>query len=121
MASGALDNKYSKLEVQRFQEKIDEMNIMYGGIKEMHQKVGALFVSDINEDINAVREAKKLGIPIVAIADTNTDPTLVDYPIPANDDAIKAVKLIVDYIEEAVEKGKSKIKPVAKQTEEKQA
>ncbi len=117
MASGALENKYSKLEVQRFQEEIDAMNIMYGGIKEMHQKVGALFVTDINEDINAIREARKLGIPVVAIADTNCDPTLVDYPVPANDDAIKAVQLITDYVVAAVQAGQAKVKKSDKEGE----
>ena len=59
-------------------------------------------------DINAVREATKLGIPVVAIVDTNTDPTLVEYPVPANDDAIKTIQLISDYVESAVEAGKAK-------------
>lgn len=110
MVTGALENKYSKLEVQRFQEEIDDMNVLYGGIKEMHQKIGALFVADVNEDMNAIREARKLGVPIVAIVDTNADPSLVDYPIPANDDAIKAVQLIVDYVQQAVLNGQSKVK-----------
>lgn len=110
MASGALEAKYSKLEVQRFQEEIDLMNTMYGGVKQMHQRVGALFVSDINEENNAIKEARKLNIPIVAIADTNTDPTLVTYPIPANDDAIKSIQTIVDYVVAAVSQGKSKVK-----------
>ncbi len=110
MASGALENKYSKLEVQRFQEEIDAMNIMYGGIKEMHQKVGALFVADVNEEMNAIKEARKLGIPIVAIVDTNADPSLVEYPVPANDDAIKSVQLVTDYVVTAVQHGKAKVK-----------
>ena len=112
MVTGALENKYSKLEVQRFQEEIDAMNIMYGGIKEMHQRVGALFVADVNEEMNSIKEARKLGIPIVAIVDTNADPSLVDYPVPANDDAIKSVQLITDYVVHAVTNGKSKVKKV---------
>lgn len=108
MASGALASKYSKLEVQRYQEEIDEMNHIYGGIKNMAVKVGAVFVSDVNNDINAVREARKLGVPVIAIVDTNADPTLIDYPIPANDDAIKTIQLIADYIQTAIETGKAK-------------
>src|SRR5487761_1782501 len=77
MASGELANKYNKLEVQRFQEEIDQMNILYGGIKELNKKPGAMFVIDIVADANAVREARKLNIPIVAIVDTNADPSLV--------------------------------------------
>ena len=110
MQSGELANKYNKLEVQRFQEEIEAMNFLYGGIKEMHAKPGAMFVADILEDANAVREARKLGLPIVAIVDTNTDPTLIDYPIPANDDAVKTVQLIADYIEQAINNGKAKLK-----------
>lgn len=108
MESGELANKYSKLEVQRFQEEIDEMNRIYGGIKNMAAKPGAVFIIDIVNDVNAVREAKKLGLPIVALVDTNADPTLVDYPIPANDDAIKSIKLIVDYVKQAIEEGRGK-------------
>lgn len=107
MASGALANKYNKLEVQRFQEEIDEMNFIYGGIKDLAAKPGAVFVTDVLHDINAVREAKKLGVPVIAIVDTNADPSLVDYPIPANDDAIKTIKLIADYIQSAIETGKA--------------
>lgn len=121
MASGALEAKYNKLEVQRFQEEIDEMNHMYGGIKHMANVPGALFVTDINNEINAVREARKLKIPIVAIADTNTDPRLADYPIPANDDAIKAIQLITDHIISAINAGKSKIKKSEEKTEKAEA
>lgn len=108
MESGALAAKYNKLEVQRYQEEIDEMNHLYGGIKNMAARPGAVFVTDIIHDINAVREARKLNIPVVAIVDTNTDPTLIDYPVPANDDAIKTIQLIADYVEMAVEAGKAK-------------
>lgn len=116
MASGALEAKYNKLEVQRFQEEIDQMNHLYGGIKHLANQPGAVFVTDINNEINAVREARKLKVPIVAIADSNTDPGLVDYPIPANDDAIKAIQLITDYVVSAINSGKSKVK----KTEEKE-
>lgn len=114
MASGALESRYSKLEVQRFQEEIDSMNVMYGGIKEMHQRPGALIVTDINEDLNAIKEARKLGIPVVAISDTNADPSYVDFPIPANDDAIKSVQLIVDYLVASIQAGQAKVKKADK-------
>jgi small subunit ribosomal protein S2 len=106
MENGTLAAKYSKLEVQRYQEEIDEMNHIYGGIKNMAAKVGAVFVTDVTHDVNAVREARKLGVPIVGIVDTNADPTLIDYPIPANDDAIKTIQLISDYVQQAIEAGK---------------
>ena len=107
MDSGELANRYNKLEVQRFQEEIDDLNRKYGGIKDLNGKPGIVFVTDMHEDVNATREAKKLGVPVVAIADTNTDPTTVDYAIPANDDAIKGLQLIVDYVVAAVEEGKA--------------
>lgn len=107
MASGELAAKYNKLEVQRYQEEIDLMNHNFGGIKEMNGRPGVLFVVDIVEEDNAVREATKLGIPVVAIVDTNADPSKVQFPIASNDDAIKAVALITSYIQEAVVAGKA--------------
>lgn len=108
MADGQLAAKYNKLEVQRFQEEIDEMNFIYGGIKDLAARLGAVFVVDIVHEVNAVREAKRLGVPVVAIVDTNADPTEIDYPIPANDDAIKSIQLIVDYVKAAITAGQAK-------------
>ncbi|HUC89800.1 MAG TPA: 30S ribosomal protein S2 [Patescibacteria group bacterium] len=108
MDSGELANKYSKLEVQRFQEEIDAMNILYGGIKNLSSRPGVVFIFDITSDVNAVKEARKLGLPIVALVDTNADPSLVTYPVPCNDDAIKTLQLIADYAKQAVEAGKAR-------------
>ncbi|HSX36763.1 MAG TPA: 30S ribosomal protein S2 [Patescibacteria group bacterium] len=108
METGELANKYNKLEVQRFQEEIDEMNRIYGGIKDMNSKIGAVFIVDVITEANAVREARKNGVPIVALVDTNADPSLVQYPIPANDDAIKTIQLVADYVKQAIEAGKAK-------------
>ncbi|MDB5170775.1 MAG: ribosomal protein [Candidatus Saccharibacteria bacterium] len=113
METGELANKYNKLEVQRFQEEIEEMNRLYGGIKDMNSKIGAVFIVDIVNDVNAVREANKLKVPIVAIVDTNADPSQVTYPIPANDDAIKTIQLIADYVKAAIETGKASVKKPA--------
>lgn len=121
MAAGALDAKYNKLEVQRFQEEIDQMNHLYGGIKELADKPGAVFVIDVLNEANALREAKKLGLTTIAIADTNVDPSDIDYVIPANDDAIKTIQLIIDYILQAIEEGKNKQKSAPKdKTDEKE-
>lgn len=106
MASGELENRYSKLEVQRFQEEIDLLNERYGGIKEMTDQPAAIIVVDALEDKNAVKEANGLNIPVFAIVDTNVDPSNIDYIIPANDDSIKATKLILDYFVEAIKAGK---------------
>ncbi|HEX7368424.1 MAG TPA: 30S ribosomal protein S2, partial [Candidatus Saccharimonadales bacterium] len=110
MASGELASKYNKLEVQRFQEEIDAMNRLYGGIKDMNGRPGAVFVVDVVNEANAVKEARKMGVPIVAIVDSNADPSLVTHVIPANDDAIKAIQLITDYVQAAIEQGRGKIK-----------
>lgn len=120
MESGELANKYNKLEVQRFAEEIEAMNVLYGGIKDMHAKVGAVFVFDPTHDKNAVLEAVKLNVPIVAICDTNSDPKAITYPIPSNDDAIKTLQLIADYIKAAIEAGKAKAVKPADKSEEKE-
>ena len=98
MASGEFNNKYSKLEVQRYQEEIDEMNVLYGGIKDLNGLPAAIFVVDVVHDALAFKEANKLNIPIVGITDSNADPSVINYPIPANDDAIKTIQLICDYV-----------------------
>lgn len=118
MESGELNNKYSKLEVQRFQEEIDQMNEIYGGIKNMPARPGAIFITDIVHDVNALREARKLNVPLVALVDTNSDPSFVNYPIPANDDSIKTIQLIVgEYVKTAIEQGVAKRKTTADKDE----
>ena len=72
----------------------------------MSEQPAAIIVVDANEDKNAVKEAKNLGIPVFAIVDTNVDPSEIDYVIPANDDAIKATQLILNYIVEAIKEGR---------------
>ena len=109
MASGELEKRYSKLEVQRFQEEIDVLNERYGGIKDMNKQPVAVIVADTIQDKNAIKEAKTLKIPVFAICDTNSDPTEIDFPIPANDDAIKSVKTILDYFAAAIKEGKAKV------------
>ena len=70
--------------------------------------VGVLvFVFDVVHEINAVREARKLNVPLIALVDTNADPSLVDYPIPSNDDAIRTIQLIADYLKSAIDAGKA--------------
>ena len=114
MESGALEAKYNKLEVQRYQEEIDHMNFLYGGVKNLAARPGAVFIFDITHDVNALKEARKLGLKTVGIADTNADPTQVNYPIPCNDDAIKTLDLIASYLKAAIEMGKAKSAKVDK-------
>ena len=106
MASGDLEKRYNKLEVQRFQEEIDLLNAKYGGIKDLNGRPGLVIVIDTLTDKNAIAEAKNLGVPVVGVVDTNADPSAVDYVIPGNDDAIKGIALILDYVAQAVEAGK---------------
>ena len=107
MESGELSKRYSKLEVQRYAEEIESLNTKYGGIKDLMGRPGILFVTDAIADANAIREAKTLNIPVVAIVDTNVNPDGIDYVIPANDDAIKGVKLLLDYVIEAIKEAKT--------------
>jgi len=108
MASGELEARYSKLEVQRFQEEIDLLNERYGGIKDMTEQPAAIIVTDACQDKNAIKEANTLKIPVFAIVDTNVDPSNVNYVIPANDDAIKSVQLLLDYFVAAIKAGEAK-------------
>jgi small subunit ribosomal protein S2 len=105
MASGDLEKRYSKLEVQRYQEEIDQLNLKYGGIKDLSGKPGLVIVLDILTDINAIREAKTLGVPVVGIVDSNANPDVVDYAIPGNDDALKAIEVYLDLFVGAVQEG----------------
>jgi small subunit ribosomal protein S2 len=86
--------------------EIEKLEKFLGGIKDMKQIPGALFIVDPRKERIAVAEAKKLGIPIVAIVDTNCDPDEIDYVIPGNDDAIRAVKLISATMANAIIEGK---------------
>lgn len=95
-----------KKEVIKLQLEIAKLEKYLGGVKEMKELPGALFVVDSRKEKNAIAEARKLGIPIVAIVDTNCDPDEIDYVIPGNDDAIRAVKLIAGAMADAVLEGR---------------
>ncbi len=95
-----------KKEVIKLRLEIEKLEKFLGGIKEMRQLPGALFIVDPRKERIAVAEAKKLGIPIVAIVDTNCDPDEIDYVIPGNDDAIRAVKLISGTMANAIIEGR---------------
>ncbi len=95
-----------KKEVAKLNLEIEKLDKYLGGIKDMKKLPGALFVVDPRKEKNAILEAKKLGIPVVAIVDTNCDPDEVDYVIPGNDDAIRAVKLIASTMGNAIIEGR---------------
>ena len=102
-----------KKEVMKHMGEIAKLEKYLGGVKEMKKLPGALFIVDTRKERNAIAEAHKLGIPVVAIADTNCDPDEIDYVIPGNDDAIRAIKLISSIMANAVLEGKQ-----GEQTEE---
>jgi len=95
-----------KKEVSALMKEIGDLERNYGGIKDMKILPNALFIVDPRKERNAVMEAKKLGIPIIAIVDTNCDPDEIDYPIPGNDDAIRAIKLIASVVSDAILEGR---------------
>ena len=95
-----------KKEVVLLRKEMDKLNKNLGGIKEMTEIPGVMFVVDPKKEHIAIQEARKLNIPVVGLVDTNCDPNDVDYVIPGNDDAIRAVKLITDVMANAIIEGK---------------
>lgn len=114
---------YTKKEVGGWAKEKDKLESFYGGVYKLTKKPDALFIIDSHLEHLAVNEARKMGVPTAAITDTNSDPALVDYPIPANDDAVGSLQLIISYILDAwkegrnsvkIEKSKTDVKPEAK-------
>lgn len=106
MAEDGTMDLLPKKEVIKLNLEKERLEKFLGGIKEMQDLPSAMFVVDPRKEKNAIAEAHKLGIPVIAIVDTNCDPEEADYPIPGNDDAIRAVKLIVSTIGNAILEGK---------------
>ncbi len=112
-ASGKLAETYSKRELGEVKVEMAKLNVLYGGLKTMTDLPGALFCADVITDQIAVREANRLSIPVIGIVDTNSDPSLVTHPIPANDDAVSSVALISNLVAEAAKHGASLVRKVA--------
>lgn len=93
-------------EVKQLEKELTKLNKYFGGVKNMPSLPSAIFISDLKKERTAVLEAKKLGIPIVAIVDTNCDPEEADYAIPGNDDATRAIRLIVSAMANAIIEGR---------------
>ena len=110
---GTLDASYTKKEAAIIRKEGEKLNVSLGGIKEMRKLPNAIVVIDPRIEHNAVAEAKKLGIPVFAIVDTNSDPENVDYVIPANDDATRAVKLIITVLADAIVESKGGVTEIA--------
>ena len=116
-ARGELE-RLPKKEAMRLERQIAHLNRLLGGVKAMERMPGALFVIDPTKEKNAVAEARRVGVPIVGIVDTNCDPDEIDYPIPGNDDAIRAVALFCNVIADAVLEGKQAMEAGAAMEEE---
>jgi small subunit ribosomal protein S2 len=121
MEKSGVFEKLPKKEVQRIKKEYEKLLFNIGGIRNMKKLPDVLYIIDPNKEIIAVKEARKLGIPIVAITDTNCDPDLIDFVIPGNDDAIRSCSLITSVICDAVMKGKEQKIKIEKSPEEKEA
>jgi small subunit ribosomal protein S2 len=109
---------YPKKEIAQIKKEEARLENFLGGIKDMKKVPDAVFVVDPTEDYNAVLEAKKLGIPVFAITDTNADPDMIDYGIPANDDAIRSIKIMVSLMADAIVEAKGGILTYAHQEQD---
>jgi len=110
-------SKYTKFEQMKKAEELERLERKMGGIKNMTELPSAVFVASTMEDSLAISEAKTKNIPVIALVDTNIDPTGIDYPIPANEDAVSSLKLLMSYIVKAVLEGKEKAKNTSKEDE----
>ncbi|OGY26486.1 MAG: 30S ribosomal protein S2 [Candidatus Woykebacteria bacterium RBG_16_43_9] len=113
------DSGLTKKEQLLLKRDIDKLVRFIGGIRDLQKLPDALFIVDSRKEDNAVREANKIGVPVIALVDTNADPTKIDIPIPANDDAIKSVSLLVSTIANAYEEGRGMAEKKASKEAEK--
>lgn len=109
---------YTKKELNSYQKRLDRLGKNVGGIVKMKWPVGALVVVDVKKEQSVVREAAVMGIPVIALVDTNSDPSKVAYVIPGNDDAPRSINVIIEYLSEAVQRGKELADKVAKEAKD---
>jgi small subunit ribosomal protein S2 len=107
LETGEYEGKYNKKEILDFTNEAAALTKTFGGIKNMDKMPGAIFVVDVPKEMIAVSEARRLGIPVIAMTDTNADPDLIDFIIPSNDDAIRSIRLITKAIADAAKHGAS--------------
>lgn len=99
---------YTKKELNLFKKTVEKLERSVGGIRKLTLPIGAIVIVDVNKEQSAVKEAASMGVPIVGLVDTNSDPSLVDYVIPANDDSPQSVGLLINYLSAAVARGKER-------------
>lgn len=119
LATGKLES-YTKKERKVFGDKVEKGNKLFQGLKNLKTLPGAVFVEDITRDHLAIKEAHDMGIPVIALADSNVNPEMVDYPIPANDDAVSSVGLIYAAVAEVINEAKKARKAPEAKTEKKE-
>lgn len=113
---GVFDN-YTKKEKAKIMRELEKKRAKFEGIKDLEKLPDAIFVIDPKKESVAISEAKRVGVKIIAIVDTNCDPTLIDYPIPANDDSLSSVEYIIDKVKKVILKQKSLVKKEEKENE----
>ncbi|MEW8397975.1 MAG: 30S ribosomal protein S2, partial [Candidatus Thiodiazotropha sp.] len=104
---GSVEQRFSKKEALGLSRELEKLERSLGGIKDMNGLPDALFIIDVGHEKNAVAEASKLGIPVIGVVDTNNDPDGIDYVIPGNDDAIRAIQLYVQGASAAILEGRA--------------
>lgn len=97
---------YTKKELNEILKKVEKLTSIVGGIRNLTWPLGAIVLVDVNKEQSGLKEAVNMGVPVVALVDTNADPSLVDYVIPANDDAPRSIRIIIDYLARAAQDGK---------------
>ncbi|MGC8893980.1 MAG: 30S ribosomal protein S2 [candidate division WOR-3 bacterium] len=115
LRAGGKTLPYTKKELSLMEKELYKLQRLFGGIRDMEVMPDIMFVVDVVQEDIAIREARKLGIPITALLDTNSDPTIVDYPIPGNDDAIRSIKLVTETMANAVLEGRGGKQPLRSQ------
>ena len=111
-------DRYTKKEIVVFTKELDKMRKKYDGIRELDQKPELIFVVDPKKEHLAVKEAMKMGIPVVALIDTDGDPDIIDYPIPGNDDALKSIRAVMNFVSDALKNiGKIVVEKTGEQEE----
>jgi small subunit ribosomal protein S2 len=106
-ATGELETRYTKKERLLIEREIEKLTKLFEGVKDMKKLPAAIFIADVNYDDIALTEAQKSKVPVIGIADSNSNPEGIDYIIPCNDDATQAIELVVDFVSEAIASGRS--------------
>ena len=119
-ADGSINEKPKK-EISKIRHELEKMKYNLTGIADMEKLPGAVFVIDIGCESNAVNEANRLKIPLVAVVDTNCDPDPIDYPIPGNDDSIRAIQLVLDVVGQTIEQAQAEFSRIAAEEHRKRA